>query len=293
MRSCCRHPSCNRTAGRPGGPRRPLRLRLAGHRITGPPLRAARQRETRSRRDGDGPGDGRLWPRRLAWPPQSACRSCCLRGRPVAACWRTGSVRLTAASGIGRNLALPDPPGAAVAADGSVWVTSPEGNVVYRIDPVTASVVQTIPVGVGPQRDHRRGPRHLGGQHPGRHRVPDQRGRRRGRPDRQRRRRAYRDRRRRRVGLGGRRRGQHPVGAQPCLRTADLHGRRCRRRRSGSPSAPARCGSPARRQQRYPGRSAQRAAGPADPRRCRAHGHRLRLWFSVGGQRARQHGLPR
>ena len=57
---------------------------------------------------------------------------------------------VTAAGGIGHSLALPDPPGAAVAADGSVWVTSPEGNVVYRIDPVTPSIVQTIPVGAGP-----------------------------------------------------------------------------------------------------------------------------------------------
>ena len=57
---------------------------------------------------------------------------------------------VTAAGGIGHSLALPDPPGAAVAADGSVWVTSPEGNVVYRIDPGTTTIVQTIPVGSGP-----------------------------------------------------------------------------------------------------------------------------------------------
>jgi YVTN family beta-propeller protein len=65
---------------------------------------------------------------------------------------------VTAAGGIGRSLALPDPPGAAVAADGSVWVTSPEGNVVYRIDPVTASIVQTIPVGSGPSAITATGP---------------------------------------------------------------------------------------------------------------------------------------
>ena len=51
---------------------------------------------------------------------------------------------------IARSLELPSLPGAAVSADGSVWVTSPEGNVVYRVDPVTAAVAQTIPVGSGP-----------------------------------------------------------------------------------------------------------------------------------------------
>ena len=61
-----------------------------------------------------------------------------------------GIGEVTAAGGIGHSLALPDPPGAAVAADGSVWVTSPEGNVVYRIDPGTTTIVQTIPVGSGP-----------------------------------------------------------------------------------------------------------------------------------------------
>jgi len=65
---------------------------------------------------------------------------------------------VTAAGGIGLSLALPDPPGAAVAADGSVWVTSPEGNAVYRIDPVTASIVQTIPVGSGPSAITATGP---------------------------------------------------------------------------------------------------------------------------------------
>jgi YVTN family beta-propeller protein len=61
-----------------------------------------------------------------------------------------GVGEMTAAGRIARNLVLPSPPGAAVSADGSVWVTSPERSVVYRIDPVTASVVQTIPVGSSP-----------------------------------------------------------------------------------------------------------------------------------------------
>lgn len=124
-----------------------------------------------------------------------------------------GVGELTAAGGIGRSLDLPDPPGAAVAADGSLWVTSPEGNVVYRIDPLTASIVQAVPGGIGPQRDHCHGPRHLGGQHPGRHRVQDQRGHQPGRADHRHRHRADRTGLRRRIGLGGRRRGQRRVGA--------------------------------------------------------------------------------
>jgi YVTN family beta-propeller protein len=61
-----------------------------------------------------------------------------------------GVGEVTAAGGVTRTLTLPDPPGAAVAADGSVWAVSPEGNVVYRINPATASLVQTIPVRGGP-----------------------------------------------------------------------------------------------------------------------------------------------
>lgn len=53
-------------------------------------------------------------------------------------------------SDVAHRLALPDPPGAAVAADGAVWVTSPEGDAVYRIDPETDAITQTISVGSGP-----------------------------------------------------------------------------------------------------------------------------------------------
>jgi YVTN family beta-propeller protein len=60
--------------------------------------------------------------------------------------------------GIARSLGLSAPPGAAVTADGSVWAASPEGNVVYRIDPVAASLVQTIPVGGGPSAITASGP---------------------------------------------------------------------------------------------------------------------------------------
>ena len=51
---------------------------------------------------------------------------------------------------IGHRLALPGPPGGAVSAHGSVWVTSPDDNAVYRIDPRTPSITDRIPVGAGP-----------------------------------------------------------------------------------------------------------------------------------------------
>jgi YVTN family beta-propeller protein len=69
-----------------------------------------------------------------------------------------GVGEVTTAGSVTRSLGLPDPPGAAVAADGSVWAASPEGNVVYRIDPVTASLVQTIPVAGGPSAIAANGP---------------------------------------------------------------------------------------------------------------------------------------
>ncbi len=69
-----------------------------------------------------------------------------------------GIGEVTAAGGVARSLGLPDPPGAVVVADGSVWAASPEGNVVYRIDPITASLVQTIPVNGGPSAITASGP---------------------------------------------------------------------------------------------------------------------------------------
>jgi YVTN family beta-propeller protein len=69
-----------------------------------------------------------------------------------------GVGEVTAAGAVTRSLALPDPPGAAVTADGSLWVTSPEGNVVYRLDPATATLVQTIPVGSEPSAITATGP---------------------------------------------------------------------------------------------------------------------------------------
>jgi YVTN family beta-propeller protein len=55
-----------------------------------------------------------------------------------------------AGTGLARSVVLPGPPDAAVSADASVWVASSEENAVYRINPVTAAVVQAIPVGSGP-----------------------------------------------------------------------------------------------------------------------------------------------
>jgi YVTN family beta-propeller protein len=69
-----------------------------------------------------------------------------------------GVSEVTSAGGIVRSLRLAGPAGAAVAADGSVWVTSPEGDVVYRVDPVTTTIVQAIPVGAGPSAITAAGP---------------------------------------------------------------------------------------------------------------------------------------
>ena len=47
------------------------------------------------------------------------------------------------------SLELDRPPGHVTAGEGSLWVSSPEGHVVYRIDPARRSIVQSIPVGAG------------------------------------------------------------------------------------------------------------------------------------------------
>ncbi len=70
-----------------------------------------------------------------------------------------GVVEVSAAgNGIARSVTLPGPPGAAVSADGSVWVTSPEADVVYRINPVTNWIEQAIPVGADPSAITAAGP---------------------------------------------------------------------------------------------------------------------------------------
>jgi len=55
----------------------------------------------------------------------------------------------TANGSLLRTLSLPSEPGGAASGDGSVWVTSPEGHVLYRIDPLTGLTEDTIPVGSG------------------------------------------------------------------------------------------------------------------------------------------------
>jgi YVTN family beta-propeller protein len=47
------------------------------------------------------------------------------------------------------GLALPSAPASLAVGGGSVWATSPGGHVVYRIDPGTRAITQTIPVGAG------------------------------------------------------------------------------------------------------------------------------------------------
>jgi hypothetical protein len=47
------------------------------------------------------------------------------------------------------GFSLPDAPGSMVGGAGSLWVSSPEGHVVYRVDSATRAVTQTIPVGAG------------------------------------------------------------------------------------------------------------------------------------------------
>jgi YVTN family beta-propeller protein len=61
-----------------------------------------------------------------------------------------GVSELTAASGnLSRSVSLPGDPGGAVSGVGSVWVDSPEADVLDRIDPATGGIVDTIPVGAG------------------------------------------------------------------------------------------------------------------------------------------------
>ena len=50
---------------------------------------------------------------------------------------------------VAAGFALPDAPGSMIGGAGSLWVSSPEGHAVYRIDPATRAVVQTVSVGPG------------------------------------------------------------------------------------------------------------------------------------------------
>jgi YVTN family beta-propeller protein len=60
-----------------------------------------------------------------------------------------GLTELTTTGGVVRSISLPSEPGSAVAADGSVWVTSPVAHALYRVDPETGATDDTIGVGAG------------------------------------------------------------------------------------------------------------------------------------------------
>jgi YVTN family beta-propeller protein len=63
-----------------------------------------------------------------------------------------GGIGVLSASGtaVTSALAMSSAPGSLAAGGGSVWATSPDGNVVYRINPATQAITQTIGVGAGP-----------------------------------------------------------------------------------------------------------------------------------------------
>ena len=181
-------PELQPDGGAAGRPRRPRRLRLAGHRITGPPLRAARQRETAPAATGTGlamGGCGRGgWPGRRSRPAGPAVygvrpwRHAGGRGREltaasgIAAAWpcRTRRVprrggRLGMGDQPGRQRGLPDRPGHRLGrADhtgGSgpqrdhrlgpdIWVANTLGGTVSRINADANEVVQTVNAGTEP-----------------------------------------------------------------------------------------------------------------------------------------------
>jgi len=61
-----------------------------------------------------------------------------------------GISALRATSGsVARSLSLISEPGSAASGDGSVWVTSPVSGILYRVDPLTASVEATVTIGTG------------------------------------------------------------------------------------------------------------------------------------------------
>ncbi len=55
----------------------------------------------------------------------------------------------TAGAGLVRSVPLSGVPGGAAEGDGSVWVTSPESGMLYRVDPSSASVEATVQIGNG------------------------------------------------------------------------------------------------------------------------------------------------
>ena len=55
----------------------------------------------------------------------------------------------SAGAGLVRSLPLPGVPGSAASGDGSLWVTSPESGMLYRVDPSSAAVEATVQIGDG------------------------------------------------------------------------------------------------------------------------------------------------
>jgi YVTN family beta-propeller protein len=74
-----------------------------------------------------------------------------LRGVQARASASAGSIGILSASGtsVTAALAIPSALGSLAAGAGSVWATSPENRTVYRIDPATRAITQTIRVGAG------------------------------------------------------------------------------------------------------------------------------------------------
>ncbi|PZR82680.1 MAG: hypothetical protein DLM65_03385 [Candidatus Aeolococcus gillhamiae] len=74
-----------------------------------------------------------------------------LRGHGGTVTVRPNGLGMLSADGraVASELALDAPPGQLAAGGGSLWATSPEAHVVYRIDPATQRVTQSISVGGG------------------------------------------------------------------------------------------------------------------------------------------------
>jgi YVTN family beta-propeller protein len=74
-----------------------------------------------------------------------------LRTEQASASVPAGGVGVLSASGtsVTSALAMPSTLGSLAVAGGSVWATSSQGRAVYRIDPTTRAITQTIPAGAG------------------------------------------------------------------------------------------------------------------------------------------------
>jgi YVTN family beta-propeller protein len=72
-----------------------------------------------------------------------------LRSSPPARAAAVGPSGLASTSNVASSISLPNEPGGALAADGSIWVTSPVAHALYRIDPVTGATEDTVAVGAG------------------------------------------------------------------------------------------------------------------------------------------------